>query len=91
MTSIMSLLSLYYMCDQAAALRGLTREEVTQCMANYERLKLEFIDETPAPLGSSERAAQIRLGYRGFKSWEEANADLVQEMRAKARRDLGKS
>ena len=88
MTHIIGLLTLYYLCDQAAAIRGLTAQEVASCMANYERLKLEFIDENPAPLGSAERAAQIRLGYTGFKAWERANADWVRDMRAKARRDL---
>ncbi len=88
MTHIVGLLTLYYLCDQAAAIRGLTAEEVTNCMANYEQLKLEFIDENPAPLGSRERAAQIRLGYRGFKAWERANEDWVRDMRAKARVEL---
>jgi hypothetical protein len=88
MSQILSLLTLYYLCDQAAAVRGLTADEVDHCMANYEVLKLEFIDEPPARLGSAERAAQIRLGYQGFKAWEAANADRVQQMRDTARRDL---
>lgn len=91
MTQILALLTLYYACDQAAAHRGLHGPEVTSCMANYEVLKLAFIDEAPAPLGSPERAAQIRLGYTGFKLWEAENADLVEEMREQARDrlDLG--
>ncbi|MGH1412821.1 MAG: hypothetical protein ACRBB0_04975 [Pelagimonas sp.] len=85
MTHMMTLLSLYYLCDQAAATRGLTREEVQNCMANYEQLKQEFVQEAPAPLGSPERAAQNRLGYRSFKSWEDSNSATVQELRAQAR------
>ena len=88
MNTVTAMLTLYYLCDQAAALRGLTAQEVDRCMANYERLKLEFVDTPPAPLGSKERAAQIRLGYAGFKAWEAANAELVAEMRAEARRRL---
>ncbi|MDA7426356.1 hypothetical protein [Thalassococcus lentus] len=89
MTNFLAMMTLYYMCDQAAAFRGLTPDEVTNCMANYERMKLEFIDERPAALGSAERAKQIRLGYRGFKAWEAANPELVLQMRQEARIALG--
>jgi len=91
MTQIMTLMAFYYMCDQAAAHGTLNNAEFQNCMANYETIKLEFIDETPAPRGSVERAAQIRLGYVGFKAWEAANSDLVTRMRAKARAELGLS
>ncbi len=89
MSPILPLLTVYYLCDQAAAIRGLSSHEVTTCMQNYEQLKLEFIDEDPARLGSVERAAQVRQGYAGFKAWEAANADLVVQMRAEARETLG--
>lgn len=85
MSQILPLLSLYYLCDLAAAERWMNKEEVDRCMANYNELKLEFIDETPAPLGTPERAAQNLLGYRGLKAWEAANPELVEELRAEAR------
>lgn len=91
MPEFMTILSLYYMCDQAAAMRGLNAEEVARCMANYEQLKMEFVDEPHARLGSVERAAQIRLGYRRLKSWENENAELVQELRQDARSYLSES
>lgn len=91
MSNLIALVSLYYMCDQAAAQRVMTAFEVSRCMATYEQIKLEFIDETPAALGSVERAAQSRLGYRGFKAWEAAHPDLVRRLRSEARvaLDLG--
>jgi hypothetical protein len=91
MTQILALLSFYYLCDQAAATRGLAPHEVARCMATYERMKLEFIDEEPARIGTPARVRQSRLGYRGFKAWEAANPDLVRDMRAEARAVLGLS
>lgn len=88
MSPILNFLPFYYLCDQAAAQQVLSASDVADCMANYDRIKLEFIDQAPAPVGSPERAAQNRLGYIGFKSWEAANPDLVQEFRAKAQGDL---
>ncbi len=89
MSPFLTMVTLYYLCDQAAAHRGMSPSEVAQCMANYEALKLEFIDEDPARVGSVERAAQNRLGYRGFKAWEAANPVMVSEMRRRARLQLG--
>jgi len=85
MTPIKTLLTLYYLCDQAAALRVLSAHEVAMCMENYDRLKLAFIDEPPARTGTRERAAQNVLGYRGFKAWEAANPDAVATLRQSAR------
>ena len=84
MTALQTLLAFYYLCDQAAAQQVLNRGDVDACMANYNELKLTFIDEMPAPIGGHERAAQNRLGYVGFKAWEQANPDLVAEYRARA-------
>ncbi|MCC1494341.1 hypothetical protein [Cognatishimia sp. F0-27] len=89
MSSLIAMLSLYYLCDQAAAHGNLSPAEVTRCMANYDAIKLEFIDEAPARVGTPERAAQNRLGYAGFKAWEAINDDLVREMRRDARSRLG--
>ncbi|SHI04843.1 hypothetical protein [Marivita hallyeonensis] len=88
MSPILKLLAFYYLCDQAAATQVLSSGDVATCMANYNQIKLEFIDEVPAPLGTPARAAQNRLGYAGFKAWEAANPDLVEELRAKAQLDL---
>lgn len=89
MTAFQTLITLYYLCDQTAAMRGLSKQEVTQCMANYERLKMHFVETPHAPLGSVERAAQIRAGYAGFKAWEAANTEAVASLRATARRRIG--
>ena len=88
MSPLLNLLSFYYLCDQAAAQQVLSASDVADCMANYDRIKHEFINQAPAPMGSAERAAQNRLGYISFKSWEAANPDLVQEFRAKAQANL---
>ena len=84
MSQLLSLLAAYYLCDQAAALRALNAAEVSACMAHYERIKQEFLDEPPARVGTPERVAQNRLGYAGFKAWEAANPDIVRELRAYA-------
>ena len=84
MTEFLALLALHYICDHAAATRGLSPAEVSHCMANYETIKHGFIDEPLATLGTPERAAQNRAGYAGFKAWEADNAALVDELRAYA-------
>ncbi|KUF09654.1 hypothetical protein [Pseudoponticoccus marisrubri] len=90
MSQFTALISLYYLCDQAAATRGLDADEVTRCMANYERLKMHFVEKPHARQGSPARAAQIREGYAGFKAWEAANSTLVADLRARARAHLGR-
>ena len=88
MSPLLKLLAFYYLCDQAAATQALSSSDVATCMANYERIKMAFIDERPAAPGTATRIAQNRLGYAGFKAWEAANPDLVEDLRAKARVDL---
>lgn len=85
MSPLVAMLSLYYLCDHVAATRGLDPVEVARCMANYERLKMSFVEGPPARLGSPERAAQIRVGYQGFKAWEAAHPDEVARLRAEGR------
>ncbi|WP_425072964.1 hypothetical protein [Sagittula sp. S175] len=83
-----TLLALYYLCDQTAAQRLLSRQEAAQCIAHYERVKLEFIEAAPARPGTPERATQNRAGYAGFKAWEADNADAVRRLKADARRRI---
>ena len=89
MSNLIHLLSLYYVCDQAAALRAMTPSEVAQCMATYDRIKMTFVEGPPAAPGSPERVAQNRTGYRSFKAWERDNPDTVARLRRAARASLG--
>jgi len=90
MPDILALLTFYYLCDGAAAQRGLDSAEVAACMANYEVLKLEFAADSPlAPVGSTERAAQNRRAYARFKAWEAENTMLVARLRQEAARQIG--
>ena len=83
-----TLLALYYLCDQTAAQRLLSRQEAAQCMAHYEQVKLSFIEESPARPGTPERVVQNRAAYAAFKAWEAANADHVQRLKSDARRRI---
>ncbi|WP_121630589.1 hypothetical protein [Tropicibacter alexandrii] len=89
MSPFIALLSLYYLCDQGAALRPLPPSDAQRCARHYEQVKLTFLDETPAPSGSEARAAQNLAAYRKFKAWEAANPALVEGLRKTARAHLG--
>ena len=89
MTKILAMMSLYYFCEASAAERALPVDEAMACAQLYNSIKVAFLDEPPARLGTPERIAQNRLGYRGFKAWEAAHPELVETLRASARRQLG--
>lgn len=85
MQTFLQLLSIYYMCDVAAALRPLDFEEVVGCTATYELVKQHFAPEFDlAPHGTPERVAQNRAAYLGFRAWQDENADLVADLRQDA-------
>ncbi len=85
MSEFLSLLAVYYLCDAMAVSRHLTMQEMMNCTRTYETVKSYFITEFElAPIGTPERAAQMQQGYLGFLDWEEANADTVEEMQARA-------
>lgn len=83
-----ALLALYYLCDQAAAVQPLPRQQVAECMATYEQVKLSFVDHPHAPPGSPGRIVQNRSGYAAFKAWEQANPDHVARLKSQAQSRL---
>ncbi|CUH78560.1 hypothetical protein [Tropicibacter naphthalenivorans] len=88
MSPFLTILGLYYLCDQTAIQRPLAAHEVATCMANYEQLKLEFVDDELAQVGTPARAAQVRQGYARFKAWEAENPATVRAMRQTARAQM---
>lgn len=78
MTPFFALLSAYYLCDAAAALRPLTMSEIARCVGHYEAVKAEFAD--PAETGPDARLQT----YRRFKAWEAQNAETVARLKAEA-------
>lgn len=88
MQPLIALLSLYYLCDQAAAAQGLAPPQVRRCMSIYEAVKRRFADAPLAPSGTPARAAQTRQAYAAFKAWEEDHPALVAALKAEARARL---
>lgn len=87
MTEFLRILAVYYMCDQAAAIRPLSPEEFTGCQRTYEAVKRYFSDfDTAKPV---DVAARNRSAYIGFKTWEADNAELVSRMKAAALAKVG--
>jgi len=85
MAEFLSVLSIYYLCDAMASARHLTMEETMHCGRTYDTVRSYFVTEFElAPRGTPERIAQMRQGYLGFQAWEEANAQLVDDMKAEA-------
>jgi hypothetical protein len=85
MSEFLDLLSIYYTCDAMAAIRPLTSDEFHGCMDVYEAVKRYFAPGFDlAPAGSAERAEQMRAAYIGFVGWQDANADLVTQLRTDA-------
>ncbi len=86
MPDFFTVLALYYLCEAAALTRDLSTEERWMCFNTYENVKSHFIDEdAPAPSDTAERAEQLRDAYTAFRAWEEANPEIVQDMREEAR------
>ena len=85
MSEFLEMLSIYYTCDAMAAIRPLTSDEFSGCMDVYEVVKRFFAPsfDLAAP-GTAERAEQMRMAYLGFVDWQNANSDLVAQMRAHA-------
>ncbi|MEM0937641.1 MAG: hypothetical protein AAF865_16590 [Pseudomonadota bacterium] len=76
--TFLALLSAYYLCDAAAALRPLPPDTAQHCAAQYEAVKSSFVP------GADSGPAERRLGYLRFKSWEADNPDVVGELRRAA-------
>ena len=81
MPEFLEILTLYYLCDATALVRPMASAEVEACMGVYDQVKAFFAPFDLAPVGSLERHAQMIEGYLGFLNWQEANPDLVAEMR----------
>lgn len=85
MSEFLSVVAIYYLCDAMAAARHLTMQETMHCTRTYDTVRSYFVTEFDlAPRGTPERIAQMREGYTGFKAWENANRDRVDQMRAEA-------
>ena len=81
MPEFLELLAHYYLCDATAAVRPMSAGEVVTCMGIYDDVKAFFAPFDLAARGTLERHAQMVEGYLGFLNWQEANPDLVAEMR----------
>ena len=78
MSEFLSILALYYACDQVAAVQTLTHGEVMDCMAHYDAVKTYFADP------SAEGTEGAQQAYQGFKDWERRNPAIVAELRGRA-------
>lgn len=90
MTPLISLLSLYYTCDAMAELRPLSLDpdQLAQCMAYYEEIKDTFAQSPDDPNESVSTQAQRVAAYVAFKTWERDNAQIVADLRARARANV---
>jgi hypothetical protein len=90
MSEFLDLLSIYYTCDAMAAIRPLTRtsSRLHGCLRGRETLLRPRV-RACAPAGTADRAEQMRAAYIGFVGWQDANPDLVTQMRTDAAARLG--
>ena len=79
MTTFISLLTAYYLCDTIGQDRVLPADMARACAATYEAVKAQF----PVPPGVSAAEANATR-YRAFKAWEADNALLVGDLRSEA-------
>ena len=84
MSDFFDILALYYLCDATALVRPMSAGEVHDCMATYDAVKAWFAPFNLAAPGTLERHAQLLDGYQGFLDWQQANPDLVTDMRGDA-------
>jgi hypothetical protein len=84
MSDFLALLLAYYTCDAAAQTQEPLGPDRLACVATYEAVKDHFAPLDPAPLGTPEYGAERIATYLAFRAWEEANAEIVAELRAEA-------
>ncbi|NRB35362.1 MAG: hypothetical protein HRU31_11570 [Rhodobacteraceae bacterium] len=88
----LGLVAAYILCSEAAALRQLTADETRQCLGLYQEIKLELVPgltpEDFAALTPKDRAWVNREGYRAYREWRMANADMVAQSEQEARQLL---
>lgn len=88
MPEFLTILALYYACDQAAMQTVLSPGQAAQCVDTYSQVKAHFLtqDELDALAGQApqDRIVALRQGYPRFKAWEIANPDTVRDARAAA-------
>lgn len=86
MHDLISILTIYYACNAAAAQSHLSLSEAVRCSLTYESIKLRFLTEaeTDALIAAAgaDRAMVLRNGYLRFKLWEKAHPDLVETLHA---------
>ena len=88
MAEFLALLLAYYTCDAAAQTQEPLGGDRLACVETYEEVKGWFAPLDPAPVGTSDYAAERIATYRAFQQWEAANAHLVAELRAEAQAAL---
>ncbi len=87
MTDVITMLAVYYMCSSEAETRHLSFEEARSCAAVYDGVKGHFAPNTDiAPDGLRGRAAHNQAAYLAFKHWEETHPEIVDPLKAQARR-----
>lgn len=85
MTTLLSLLSAYYLCDAAAMQTVLSHSEAQRCAQVFTAVKAEFATPDAAGLASPD---ENTTRYRAFKAWEAENAELVTSLKQDARSRL---
>lgn len=85
MTTLLSLLSAYYLCDAAAMQTLLSPTEAQRCAQVFTAVKAEFATPDAAGMASPEENA---IRYLAFKAWEDENAELVASLKQDAQSRL---
>lgn len=84
MPEIIALLTIYYHCGALAAEGLLTQTERFACNETYQQAKRLFLeDEVLRRPGSVLTPEQNTRAFLRFKTWEQANAALVAELKSR--------
>lgn len=83
MGEFLALLLSYYTCDAAAQTQEPLGGQRLECVETYEEVKAFFAPLDPPTDTAAYAEARIET-YRAFSAWEEANAEVVAELRAEA-------
>jgi len=89
MAEFLAILLAYYTCDAAAQMQEPLGGERLACVETYEEVKDYFAPLDPAPPGTAAWGAERTQTYVAFSAWEEENAELVAELRERARAAAG--
>lgn len=85
MTDFISLLAIYYACDEAATQMLLPKDEAMHCAKIYKTVKLQFLSSDDLHNyqtgDTAQKATIMQLAYLSFKEWETQNGPQVRDLR----------